>query len=210
MPTWNDHPVAVVRKPRNKKIYMRYQDGALVVMAPSFITDEQIRQFLFDNKEWIERQEKKQANTALREGGFLYLFGERYGLKKGESTRIENGTLFYTDETAWKLFIRHYATPRLRARFEQVRLRYGFQAVDLRFGFYRSKWGSCTPARRCISLNVNLAFVPLECVEAIILHELCHLEHPDHSKAFYAAIHRRMPDYDERMARLKDIEIPHF
>ncbi len=103
MPTWNDHPVAVVRKPRNKKIYMRYQDGALVVTAPSFITDEQIRQFLFDNKEWIERQEKKQANTALREGGFLYLFGERYGLKKGESTRIENGTLFYTDETAWKL-----------------------------------------------------------------------------------------------------------
>ena len=54
------------------------------------------------------------------------------------------------------------------------------------------------------------AFVPLECVEAIILHELCHLEHPNHSKAFYAAIHRRMPDYDERMARLKDIEIPHF
>ena len=210
MPTWNDHPVAVVRKPRNKKIYMRYQDGALVVTAPSFITDEQIRQFSF-RQQGMDRAPGKETGKHRAARRRFSLFVRRaVRAEKGESTRIENGTLFYTDETAWKLFIRHYATPRLRARFEQVRLRYGFQAVDLRFGFYRSKWGSCTPARRCISLNVNLAFVPLECVEAIILHELCHLEHPDHSKAFYASIHRRMPDYDERMARLKDIEIPHF
>lgn len=61
----------------------------------------------------------------------------------------------------------------------------------------RRRWGSCT-ADGCVSLNAALLFFPQELVEYVILHELCHRLHLDHSARFWRAVERVCPDWRKR------------
>ncbi len=66
---------------------------------------------------------------------------------------------------------------------------------------HRSRWGSCSAAG---NLNFNFRIIDLSAplAEYVVVHELCHLRHLDHSSAFWAAVARVMPDYNTRRAAL--------
>ena len=68
------------------------------------------------------------------------------------------------------------------------------------------RWGSCTPKGE-ILLNPELIKAPGICVEYVILHELCHLKHPNHSAAFFRMLDAVLPDWRERKQRLERAEI---
>ena len=61
----------------------------------------------------------------------------------------------------------------------------------------RTEWGSCTPKRRTIRFNSSLAEKPIPQIEYVIVHELAHLQHPDHSSAFWQTVERYIPNYKE-------------
>ena len=68
------------------------------------------------------------------------------------------------------------------------------------------RWGSCTKHGN-VQLHPDLVKAPLDCIEYVIAHELCHLRVHDHSPAFYRLLSRLMPDWEKRKARL-DTFIP--
>jgi predicted metal-dependent hydrolase len=63
------------------------------------------------------------------------------------------------------------------------------------------QWGSCSPAGR-ITVNPWLVAAPREAIDYVLLHELCHLRHHNHSQAFYATLKRHMPNWEQIKARL--------
>lgn len=67
----------------------------------------------------------------------------------------------------------------------------------------KTRWGSCS-SRGTLSFNYRLIFAPLPILDYVVVHELCHLCHMDHSKAFWAAVASVMPDYKQRRQWLKD------
>ena len=73
-----------------------------------------------------------------------------------------------------------------------------------RLRFMKKRWGSCS-AKGTLSLNTHMIKAPEECVEYVLLHELCHLRQHNHSKRFYALLELHMPDWRERKARLEDM-----
>ena len=80
--------------------------------------------------------------------------------------------------------------------------KYGIEKPTLRIRDMETRWGSCLTKKRIITLNKRLLEAPRNCIEYVVMHELCHLIRPDHSAAFYALLNEKMPDWKERRQRL--------
>jgi predicted metal-dependent hydrolase len=70
----------------------------------------------------------------------------------------------------------------------------------------KNRWGSCTSEGR-ILLNPDLIIAPKQCIEYVIVHELCHLQEHNHGPAFYRLLNKLMPDWEQRRERLNDCVI---
>ncbi len=83
-------------------------------------------------------------------------------------------------------------------------LRWVRQLPPTRLQFMTVQWGSCSPAGR-ITLNPLLVKAPRECIDYVLLHELCHLLHHNHSPRFYRTLDRHMPNWRVVKERLDDM-----
>jgi hypothetical protein len=71
----------------------------------------------------------------------------------------------------------------------------------MRLQWMRVQWGSCSPRGR-ITLHPALVQAPRDCIDYVVLHELCHLASHDHSARFYRLLDRHMPGWRSVKARL--------
>ena len=76
--------------------------------------------------------------------------------------------------------------------------KYGVQRPSLRIRDMETRWGSCLAKKGIITLNKRLLEAPRHCIEYVVMHELCHMVHPNHSRQVYAFLTMLMPDWKER------------
>lgn len=103
---------------------------------------------------------------------------------------------------------RRKAERHLRERFERgcrLMARYGVEPPPLQIRRMERRWGSCTPSGRVL-LNPRLILAPTACIDYVVVHELCHLQHPHHGRDFYDLLGRVMPDWEERKTRLEHVQ----
>lgn len=82
-------------------------------------------------------------------------------------------------------------------------LRWIRQLPSFRLQFMTRQWGSCSPSGR-LTLNPWLVAAPREAIDYVLLHELCHLKHHNHSRAFYQALARHLPNWERIKLRLDE------
>ena len=82
--------------------------------------------------------------------------------------------------------------PDLFAKWQPI---VGAYATETRIKKMTTRWGSCNTRAKRVWLSVYLPAFPIECTEYVIVHELCHLHHANHSPAFWQEVKRAMPDY---------------
>ena len=80
--------------------------------------------------------------------------------------------------------------------------KYGVALPSLRIRDMETRWGSCLVKKRIVTLNKRLLEAPRNCIEYVVMHELCHFIHPNHSKNFYSFLTMLMPDWKERKVAL--------
>lgn len=75
---------------------------------------------------------------------------------------------------------------------------YGIAYPEIKIRLMKSRWGSCHYKKGLIILNTRLIEAPRESIEYVVLHELAHFIHPNHSRQFYDLVESLMPDWKER------------
>lgn len=100
-------------------------------------------------------------------------------------------------------WIRHRARESFPALLTQISSRTGLGFNKMSVRSQKTRWGSCS-RRGNISLNDQLLFLPAKTVEYLMIHELCHTRHLNHSKAFWALVESHCPDFRTHEKLLSD------
>lgn len=208
-----------------KNINLRiHSDGSVHVSAAPRVPLAQIENFLQKNSTFIIHaigEMKKRRETmpflTLCNGSTLYLAGTAYTLdvRLGlHNTIRRNGKTIYmeitenTPATRQQLYHKLLQQEGKRlfsasaARVFPLLADYPIEMPTLRQRIMRSRWGSCMPLKGIITMNTYLAIMPESIIDHVMLHELCHLIHPNHSKHFYNVMTMIMPDWKERKAAM--------
>jgi predicted metal-dependent hydrolase len=190
-------------------------DGSVLVDAPEATPIDTVLKAVKKRSRWISQHvgaaQERLAHVLPREyvsGESLHYLGRRYRLKVAieagatPDTRMRGGFIVVTVPEHSPVIIREAldAWYRLRARelfadrlaAVSAPLRWVKQTPPTRLQFMTVQWGSCSPAGR-ITLNPLLVKAPRECIDYVLLHELCHLLHHNHSPKFYKTLDRHMP-----------------
>ena len=80
--------------------------------------------------------------------------------------------------------------------------KYGIEKPILKIREMETRWGTCLVKKKTITLNKRLLEAPRNCIEYVMMHELCHLMHPNHSRQFYSFLSMLMPDWRDRKVYL--------
>lgn len=201
-----------------------HPDGSVHVSVPQrsplAFADELVRQ----RAEWIVRARKRLAARqpdAPADGGTIRLLGEccLLRLAPGDAAYLERrgdrlcGTLpDPADAATLAALLRCFVEQRYRPVFEAsvdrmltLAASLNLPRPELYMRWMTSRWGSCTMAKGKITLNWALVGAAPADIDAVVLHELVHFRHPDHSAAFYRTLYALMPDYPERHARVRQL-----
>jgi hypothetical protein len=208
----------LVRSKRRTIALVVNPDASLTVRAPLHIPESEIQKFIRSHDEWIQKNQAKArlhapppAKRFVNGETFPYL-GKMYTLKvaTGKSTALawsKDGFTLSNRHLAKgeELFTRWYrkqARAIITKRTEELARQFGFQYQKLRLSSARTRWGSCS-SQGTLSFTWRLIMAPMELVDYVIIHELVHTKIRNHSRDFYAAVEKILPDYKKRIRWLK-------
>ena len=196
-----------VKYGKGKKLSIEMDSfGFLTLKAPNGTSKEVIVRTIKSNGKWIldkmaENKPKEVSANARKydpQGIFLYL-GKEHFLhelieigKKDEEALKRSLKKFYV--TSCKKIVEE------RIKVYQAQLKVKPKTIEIVES--RVKWGSCN-SHRNLTFNYLLAMAPIEVIDYVILHELCHLLHMNHDRSFWRRVGSIMPDYKEKEAYLE-------
>jgi predicted metal-dependent hydrolase len=139
---------------------------------------------------------------------YAVLYGEHFGRSPvAEQDLVLRVKADRADPSAGRRQLRCWLAAKARATFEprlaEFAGRYGFRYQKLSVRGQRTRWGSCS-SRGQISINYKLLFLEPELGDYLLIHELAHTRHMNHSARYWREVERCLPEYREREARMRE------
>jgi hypothetical protein len=207
----------IVRSKRRTIALIVTPDAKLVVRAPLRTSQAYIEKLVRDKSRWIEKKiaevqcrQKPKKKSFVSGEDFLFM-GKIYQLQIVE-------TPVRDIELADKLYVPKKTVPELREvltrwyigqakkilhdRCEWFAAITGHKPAVIRVSHATQRFGSCS-SQGTISLSWRLIFAPVDIIDYVIVHELAHLDHHNHSPKFWGRVKEMMPDYEVRRKWLK-------
>ncbi len=161
--------ISVIHSKRNS-ISIEVKAGKVIVRAPLRMKDKEIQKFIETKKNWIDKH--------------LDIFTEQQ--KKTE------GLNPYTEEELKEIVSEAKRKIPERAQYYAKKIGVDYNNITIRK--QRKRWGSCSSLGN-LNFNCLLILLPNEVLDSVVVHELCHRKHMNHSAKFYAEIEKVFPEY---------------
>ena len=189
MEQYQDITYEIRRSPRRTRLVLEVRlDGSVIVRASQRTSLTMIRRFVAEKAEWIRI---KQADMEVR----------RAQEEKRKRETGEDRLPPITDEQVRKLADAAVTDLSARVRYWAPKVGVTYGRITIRN--QKSRWGSCS-SKGNLNFNCLLMLAPEGCRDYVVIHELCHRKHMDHSAEFWGEVERVMPDYKVFQRWLKD------
>lgn len=202
------YPV-VIEKKKNKNTYIRVnQNFEIYVTTSYFVTGKAIIKLLKENEDAIYKMIEKKRKEQAREKKFYYLGQEYeiYVMPTNREVEIYDHTIMIPSEKKLQSFLKKQMKELFTEHYD-----YWYQQFEepihkpkLKFRKMRTRWGVCNRRDDSITLNTRLLEYDTKYLDYVIIHELSHLVHFDHSKAFWEVVSKYCPDYQILRKEMRD------
>lgn len=225
-------PYQLVRSNRRRTISLQVKNGSVRVLAPSYVSKADIDQFVKKKSKWLQdklalsTKYEPVINKEFKHGECFYFLGKAHSLQVNIAvnnlgpkmldkvecnedcivvTLAENSPSKLRRQQVQQRLIQWYvdqAALKLPKKVEILQNSIGLKAKELTIKFYKSRWGSCDSKQR-MKLNWLLIMAPEFVIDYVIIHELCHLVHLNHSSAFWELVNTHTPHHHSASQWLK-------
>lgn len=218
-------PLNIQNYKKSKSIKLYFKEGILKVTKSPYVPKREVDKLIKNNEEKIYEEykkieEKKRLNNVRWKNGATILYkGEEYSINKNydekNSVRININEESKIFEIQLPLSIKEtkeeekYILNVIRKLFKnnteaiiQKRLPYWSNITKINYTSVnvkdaKTRYGSCVPSKKALHFSSRLVMLPNEAIDAVIVHELCHIIHPNHSKNFYDLVEKYIPNYKQ-------------
>lgn len=196
---------------KRKNMYINIKEGQVILKIPIGYPKEKAYEFLISKSDWIKKSlSKSQMQFGFKtcaNGEKISLLGDEYTLKLLDTKNFfepffkDKEIVIPVNENTTTDRIRYFTT-KLLSDFAAKEIDNAFKKLCKTTGLYptkvtiksmKTRWGSCSSDGH-ISINFDIIYHGRECLEYVIIHELCHLKFMNHSKDFWDLVEKYCPD----------------
>lgn len=196
----------IIRKD-NKNLYFRINENCkLIITAPKFITDLEVKNLITKNSSAILKMYEEALVRKERDKLFWYL-GKSYNVifdnRVTEVEFTEDTIICNSEEVLNKFYLKECE----RVFNEEIEVcKKCFSELpefSLKLRKMRTRWGVCNTKKYTITLNTELLKKEIALIDYVIIHEMTHFFEPNHGKNFWKLVGMAIPDYKEKRKKLK-------
>ena len=215
----------LIRKPNMKNCYIRIKDAQVIVSANMRVSDSYLHNFIDSKSDWIISQlklAKSIPNADLTNpNSTLPLLGKELQIKittdraiKKETLVIDEGCAHFklkSTPTNIKLkalrdnLYKELSPQHITPLVERYSFAMQLYPTKITYRKTKSRWGSCS-SQNTISLNTRLMMLPAPILDYIVIHELAHIQHKNHSAKFWNLVAQYDPDHKQHRKQLREYE----
>lgn len=203
-----EYSVVIIKK-NNKNTYIRLKENNVIQVTTSYLTSKKaVLNLIYQNEAYIIKMQEKINKNNKKENDFYYL-GNKYdivvidGLK--DIDRVDNK--IYTPSIE---ILNKYITKELKKIYLE-HLDYWYNNFEenipypkLKIRKMKTRWGVCNRKNITVTLNSELIRYNIRCLDYVIVHELSHYIHFNHSAAFWQLVSKYCPNYKVVRKELRD------
>ena len=209
-----DHTIRISPRAKHPRLTISHRHG-LVVVIPKRFSRRKVPAILRTNRQWIDRhladladRHEKDNPNALPDRISLKTINQEWAVTYRRSDCVAVMTaegpadkLHVTGavgdieavQESLRRWLKRKAKTHLIPRLHELSHRVGLPFGSTRVGLPSTRWASCS-AHHTISLSAAMLFLPPVLADYILIHELCHVAHPNHSSTFWSLVARHIPD----------------
>lgn len=199
----------IIDKKKNKNSYIRIKDDMIIYVTTSyFSTKKDVKEMLDRNYESLQKMLSKKRCLLEKQEKFFYL-GQSYDIIEVsimDNIEIDDNRIYTKDPVMLKKWYQHEIERVFMERYEYNYNRFGKNITmpKLKIRKMKSRWGVYNKQNHSITLNSHLIEYSINKLDYVIIHELSHIIHFDHSKSFWNLVGEYCPNYKKMRKELKE------
>jgi len=193
----------IINRKKIKNLYIRIKDGKIVVNTNTYTSDKYIENLLERERISIEGMLEKEKIKAIPSNIIQYL-GEDLPYSYNEKIIIDENSCSGPNIDIINEYLEKNSLYTFEKRLESLKNMFNdLPEFKLRTRKMKTRWGVCNKKSMTITLNTELIHKDISLIDYVIIHELCHFKHMNHSAAFWMEVEKYYPYYKLARKKLK-------
>lgn len=202
-----NYAVEVVKK-NNKNTYIKVKEDMTIYVTTNYLTTKRyVKNVLDNNNDFLRKAVKKVKNRIQKDNDFYYL-GKKYDIIYSDFNKVEvyDNKIFSKNDVSLNKWLKEQMvnifSERLEYNYKLFSEKIPFPKLKIRS--MKTRWGVCNKRDNSVTLNSKLIKYSLDEIDYVIIHELSHFVHFDHSRDFWNTVEKYMPNYKRSVKVLKE------